>query len=125
MNSYASVPGLLAAALVSGAVLADEAAASKAGEILVSQAGMTLYQFDKDMAGNGKSVCMETCAELWPPLQAAAGASVGGDYAVIVRDDGRRQWTYKGKPLYLYSKDKQAGERNGDNFKEIWHVIKN
>ena len=42
---------------------------------------------------------------------------------VVKRDDGSPQWAYKGKPLYFYSKDMKQGERNGDNFKNVWHVV--
>ncbi|MBT9504694.1 MAG: hypothetical protein IV092_25840, partial [Burkholderiaceae bacterium] len=29
-----------------------------------------------------------------------------------------------GKPLYFYQADQKAGERNGDNFKDVWHIVK-
>ena len=41
----------------------------------------------------------------WPPLAAAAGAADDGDWTVITRDDGAKQWAYKGKPLYTYRAD--------------------
>ncbi|MGB9128048.1 MAG: hypothetical protein WCB97_00220, partial [Thiobacillus sp.] len=69
---------------------------------LTNPAGMTLYSFDKDVAGSGKSVCNGDCAIKWPPLAAAASDKANGDYAVITRDDGSKQWSYKGKPLYLW-----------------------
>ena len=56
---------------------------------------------------------------------ATATSSGSGDYSVINRDDGSKQWAVKGKPVYLFSKDKQAGDRTGDNVKDVWHVIKN
>ena len=31
---------------------------------------------------------------------------------------------YQGKPLYLFKKDVKPGDRNGDNFKDVWHVVK-
>jgi len=91
--------------------------------VLVDARGMTLYTFDKDVAGSGKSVCNGPCATLWPPAMAAAGAKPQGDLSVITRDDGTTQWAYKGKPIYTYAADKQAGDRTGDNFKNVWHVI--
>ena len=45
-------------------------------------------------------------------------------YSVVTRDDGAQQLAYKGKPLYLFASDKKAGDRTGDNFKDIWHVVK-
>jgi predicted lipoprotein with Yx(FWY)xxD motif len=92
--------------------------------ILVSNSGMTLYTFDKDTAGSGKSVCNGPCATLWPPAMAVAGAKAEGDYSMVKRDEGSMQWAYQGKPLYLYSLDKKAGDMTGDNFKDVWHVVK-
>jgi len=92
--------------------------------VLTDQAGMTLYTFDKDTAGSGKSVCNDQCAKAWPPLAAPADAQAQGDYSVVVRDDGARQWAYKGKPLYTFVKDAKAGDKNGDNVRDIWHVAK-
>lgn len=91
---------------------------------LTDPAGMTLYVFDKDVAGSGKSVCNGDCAVKWPPLIAAAGADASGDYGVISRDDGARQWSYKGKPLYRWFKDQKAGDMTGDGVNNVWHVAK-
>ena len=110
-------------ALVATSVLA-EPAAKKANGLWVNTAGMTLYTFDKDVAASGKSVCNGPCAALWPPAAAATDAKAEGDFTLVVRDDGARQWAYKGKPVYTYSGDKKAGEMSGDNFKDSWHVIK-
>jgi len=85
---------------------------------------MTLYTFDNDPSGSGKSVCNGPCATNWPPLVAAAGASASGDYSVIKRDDGSMQWAYKGKPLYYWIKDTKPGERTGDGFRNVWRVAK-
>ena len=110
-------------ALVATSVLA-EPAAKMANGLWVNTAGMTLYTFDKDVAASGKSACNGPCAALWPPVAAAADAKAEGDFTLVVRDDGARQWAYKGKPVYTYSGDKKAGEMSGDNFKDSWHVIK-
>jgi predicted lipoprotein with Yx(FWY)xxD motif len=92
--------------------------------VLVNDAGMTLYTFDKDPVGAGRSVCNAQCAAIWPPLRASAEDKPGGDYTVITRDDGGKQWAYKGKPLYLWIKDQKPGDRTGDGFNKVWHVVK-
>ncbi|HEY9281832.1 MAG TPA: hypothetical protein VIP51_17330 [Eoetvoesiella sp.] len=97
---------------------------SKSGKVYVDKAGMTLYTFDKDAANSGKSVCNGPCATTWPPLAAESGASSSGNFSVIKRDDGTQQWAYKGKPLYLYKADQKPGDRTGDNFKGMWHLVK-
>lgn len=92
--------------------------------MLVDTNGMTLYTFDNDKAGSGKSACNGGCATAWPPVMAAADAKPDGDMTVITRDDGSKQWAYKGKPVYLYKSDMKPGDLTGDNFKSVWHVVK-
>ena len=94
------------------------------GDILTGSNGMTLYTYDKDEAGSGKSVCNGPCATNWPPLLVMDGESAGGDYSVITRDDGRKQWAFKGKPLYYWAKDQKPGDRTGDGFNNVWRVAK-
>ena len=70
--------------------------------VLTDANGMTLYTFDKDTNGDGKSVCNGDCAVKWPPLMADAGAAAEGDFTIVTRDDGSTMWAYKGWPLYYW-----------------------
>ncbi len=122
--------GKLWGALVAGALFAGGCATMDApapvkysGGVMVNAAGMTLYTFDKDPAGSGKSVCNGPCATNWPPFMAGGDARAGGDFTIIARDDGSRQWAYKGKPLYLWIKDQRPGDRTGDGFNKVWRVV--
>jgi predicted lipoprotein with Yx(FWY)xxD motif len=90
---------------------------------LVNEKGMTLYVFDNDKTP-GKSACNGDCAKNWPALIAAGEQKATGDYSVISRDDGTKQWAYKGKPVYLWAKDQKPGDKTGDGFKNMWHVAK-
>jgi len=90
------------------------------GKTLVDVKGMTLYVFDKD--ASGKSNCNGPCATNWPPLMAAADAKASGDWSVVTRDDGAKQWAYKGKPLYTWAKDTKPGDVTGDGFNNVWHI---
>ncbi|RJX30368.1 MAG: hypothetical protein C4516_10590 [Oxalobacter sp.] len=92
--------------------------------VLVGKKGMTLYTFDKDAAGSGKSVCNAQCAINWPPLKASRYAKASGDYSIITRDDGTKQWVFKGKPLYYWIKDKKPGDKTGDGVNGVWHIVK-
>lgn len=112
-----------AALAFSATAFAQGVPVKKADGILVTHDGMTVYTFDKDTADSGKSACYGGCAALWPVV-AAGDAKPAAPYGVITRDDGVKQLTYKGKPLYTFVQDKKAGDRNGDNFKDIWHVVK-
>ena len=98
--------------------------AEAANGVLAGPNGMTLYTFDKDTAGSGKSVCNGQCAVAWPPLMASSYAVPSGDYSVVTRDDGKKQWAYKGKPLYTWVKDTKPGDKTGDGFNNAWKVAK-
>lgn len=98
------------------------APARVSGGALVGSNGMTLYTFDRDMAGSGKSVCNGPCATNWPPLMADEGARASGNWSVVTRDDGKKQWAYKGKPMYFWIKDTKPGDKTGDGVNQVWHT---
>ncbi len=103
-----------------GAPPTKQATSSK-GAILTDQKGMTLYTFDKD--SQGKSACNGPCATNWPVLKAEASDKAEGAYSIITRDDGSKQWSYKGKPLYTFAKDQKPGDVTGDGFLNgAWHI---
>ena len=112
------------AALAMLAASAYAAPPQMQGGLLTDQAGMTLYVFDKDVANSGKSACNGDCAKNWPPLAATAADKAGGDFSVISRDDGSRQWAFKGKPLYLWFKDQKPGDMTGDGVNNVWHTAR-
>jgi predicted lipoprotein with Yx(FWY)xxD motif len=114
----------VAALCTLAAAAAHAAPAAPANGVLATPSGATLYTFDKDVAGSGKSACNGPCAEAWPPFKAAAADEASGDWSIVIRDDGSRQWAYKGWPLYTFAKDAKPGDKSGDNFKNVWHVIK-
>ena len=93
------------------------------GGMLVDSAGMTLYTFDKDVVGSGKSTCNGPCAINWPPLKAGDADKASGDWSIVTRDDGSRQWAFKGKPVYFWIKDKKPGDKTGDGVNKVWHAV--
>ncbi len=100
------------------------ATAKELGTFLVDAKGMTLYVFDNDKE-LGKSTCNEGCAKAWPPFASKAGDPAPvAPLSVITRDDGSKQYAYKGKPLYYYAKDKKAGDTTGQAVGNRWWVVK-
>jgi predicted lipoprotein with Yx(FWY)xxD motif len=93
------------------------------GGMLTEGKGMTLYTFDKDTEA-GKSACSGPCLAAWPALVAPTDAKPMGEWTVITRDDGTKQWAYKGKPLYTFVHDTKAGEMTGDGKGNVWHTAK-
>ena len=116
---------VLTAALLGGcASMSSPPPATVADGVLVGPNGMTPYTFDRDVTGSGKSVCNGPCATNWPPLLAADTDKASGDYTVVTRDDGKKQWAIKGKPLYYWVKDTKAGDKTGDGVQNVWHIVK-
>jgi predicted lipoprotein with Yx(FWY)xxD motif len=91
---------------------------------LVGATGMTLYTFDKDTAGSGKSACNGGCATNWPPFMASEGDKATGDFSIVTRDDGKKQWAAKGWPLYYWAKDSKPGDKTGDGVNGTWKIAK-
>ncbi len=90
------------------------------GEALADPDGMTLYVYDRD--GAFESKCAATCAENWPPLEAREKDERVGRFLVIERGDGKLQWSYGGKPLYRWSKDKDKGDITGHGLAGVWRI---
>lgn len=94
-----------------------------ADNTLTNAAGMTLYVFDRDSAG--KSACNGGCAANWPPLLADDDDTASGDWSIVTREDGKKQWAWKGRPLYIWSKDQKPGDKLGDGLLNgAWHVAR-
>jgi len=91
-------------------------AKSALGPILVDAKGRTVYVFMADSPG--RSTCTGQCLTYWPAVVApaklpAAAAGVTGKLGSITRDDGTRQLTINGWPLYTYAGDTKAGMTSG------------
>lgn len=105
--------------------------ASGVGTILVDSEGMTLYYFQKDQKGSGRSKCEGACAQAWPPLttEGEAEAVKGVKKSLlgtIERSDGSTQLTYAGWPLYTFEGDSKPGEDNGTDSKAFgasWYPL--
>jgi len=82
------------------------------GDVLADSRKMTLYAFDQDNAG--KSACTGECADVRTPLAAPRIGRPVGDWTILTRDDGSKQWAYKGKPLYSFTGDRAPGDLSGD-----------
>ena len=122
-KSFAAIAALtfiLASSAASAQTL--KTADTPKGKTYVDAKGMTLYTFDKD--AGGKSMCNGPCAENWPPLAAADDAKPTADMTIVVRDDGKKMWAYKGKPLYRFYIVNSFGDILGDGADDKWHVAK-
>lgn len=95
------------------------------GNFLTDEKGMTLYLFKKDTPG--KSACAGPCVDKWPLFAAEVttvpAGVIAADFAVITRDDGKKQTTYKGLPLYYFFKDVKPGDTTGQGVNTVWYVV--
>lgn len=95
------------------------------GKYLTDAKGKTLYWFKKDSPG--KSACAGPCVEKWPlyhrEMVAADKALKAGDFGTITREDGKKQTTFRGYPLYYWMNDKQAGDTTGQGVNDVWFVV--
>jgi len=100
---------------------------------IVSVNGMSLYAgyaFDKRWGGRnlrdtwkysytrakrlGTAACADAqCLAEWRPFLAPVDAKSNGFWEPIKRDDGRRQWAYKGAALYTTAADRVRGDHSG------------
>jgi predicted lipoprotein with Yx(FWY)xxD motif len=125
MLKLLSLSAVATVALTAAAFAADSSATPPAAKngMFVNAKGMTLYTFDKDTPG--KSACNGQCAANWPPMLVGDGGKAAGDWTIVVRDDGLKQWAYKGKPVYGWVKDTKPGDTTGDGFLNgAWHIAK-
>ncbi|OQX09910.1 MAG: hypothetical protein BWK76_21530 [Desulfobulbaceae bacterium A2] len=95
------------------------------GKYLADHEGKTLYWFSKDSPG--KSACAGPCVEKWPLFSADKVAAPpelkAEDFGSITREDGKKQTTFKGYPLYYWVNDKQPGDTSGQGVNNVWYVV--
>jgi predicted lipoprotein with Yx(FWY)xxD motif len=96
---------------------------SDSGELLADADGRTLYVQNLTRLKPGYSRAWET-PHLWRLVVAGAADRATGQWAIVARDDGARQWTFKGMPLFTHVLDDEPGALHGNsNTDRIWQTI--
>ncbi len=80
---------------------------------LTDYAGMTIYAYDGDAKKDGQVCSSSGCNITWIPVTAPALAANVGEFTLVARTDGTKQWAFQKKPLYRYKGDKLPGDANG------------
>jgi predicted lipoprotein with Yx(FWY)xxD motif len=113
-----------------GSATAVTSKANKLGAILAAgPKRLTVYLFEGDTGST--STCTGACAAVWPPVRtgaapAAKGSASGAELGVTARQDGSRQVTYHGHPLYFYARDGDLSDAYGQGVKSFgagWYVL--
>lgn len=123
LAAFVAAPALVASSLAwaappaapAGAVVMIDGARATA-------AGRPLYVYDRDTKDS--SACTGQCTASWSPVLAADGAAASGDWTLISRADGGRQWVHKGRPVYVFFRDAPGQAATGDNKIPGWHALK-
>jgi predicted lipoprotein with Yx(FWY)xxD motif len=124
MRSNLLIAAVFTLSLCAGAVQAQAlpSGVKMADGVMTDAAGKPLYVYTMDTM-KGMSHCEGRCAAAWPPLVAPAGAKATGDWSIITRDDGSKQWAYKDKPLYTFAKDTPGKPATGGDVPN-WKLAK-
>jgi predicted lipoprotein with Yx(FWY)xxD motif len=95
------------------------------GNYLADGDGRTLYWHKFDSPG--KSTCSDECIQMWPPFYQEKITPPDGvsadDFGSVTRDDGMKQTTFKGYPLYYFSVDQAKGDVKGYDFEHMWFTV--
>jgi predicted lipoprotein with Yx(FWY)xxD motif len=138
---FAVLLGCAALAVAAAGASGPHAAAAKAakvqlrhtslGKILVNASGFTVYRFSRDPRNKDTCVSVENCSEIWPPLLTSgrpiAGAGVKSSLLSSIKlPNGKRQVTYAGHPLYMYSPATERAETGYTGFSSYggtWYAV--
>ncbi|MFC4021901.1 hypothetical protein ACFOW4_28725 [Micromonospora sp. GCM10011542] len=100
---------------------------ARMGNVVTDQDGWILYRFDKDTADPPSSNCVEKCAQVWPPALTDGNPQLNGlsddKVGSVTRQDGTRQLTIGGWPVYRYIGDKKPGQWKGQGVGGTWFVV--
>ncbi len=92
----------------------------RSGRMLALSTGFSVYSYDKDTAT--KSNCTGACLRDWTPVLAAETAIAKGDWTIIQREPGIKQWAFRKKPLYTRVADDSARSLEGSD-EPGWHNV--
>ena len=90
--------------------------------VFADEKGQILYTSDKDMPG--KSMCDSKCTETWIPAYASDSANAEAHWSIIVRDDGKRQWAFRDRPMYTYATENRTKEEKEAASKALEEIVK-
>jgi predicted lipoprotein with Yx(FWY)xxD motif len=97
------------------------------GRVVTDEDGWLLYRSDNDSADPPASNCVDECARVWPPAYTDGNAVASGVDAALVgtitREDGTRQLTIDGWPVYRYAGDRRPGQWKGQAVNGVWFVV--
>ena len=92
--------------------------------MLVDAAGMTLYAFTNDTAG--EPTCLDACAGAWPPALVDGELNVGdldaSMFSTVENPEGT-QLKVGDFPLYTFAGDAATGDVTGQGSGGVWFAV--
>jgi len=83
------------------------------GRMLTTDLNESVYSFAADTARS--AACTEECLVNWKPVSAPGLAREQGEWTLLERSPGERQWVFRGKPLYTYVLDTDSWSQEGSD----------
>lgn len=100
---------------------------ARMGKVVTDGEGWTLYRFDKDSANPPTSNCAGECAKIWPPALTDGNPEISGiapdKVGTVNRQEGTKQLTIGGWPVYRYAGDEKPGQWKGQGVGGTWFVV--
>src|SRR5690606_33228105 len=91
------------------------------GRLLLTDKRYSVYVSDADQP-NKSNCTTESCLQRWQPLLAPATAKPQGEWSVVVRAPGVRQWAFRNRPLYTHVRDTRTVSYDGSD-ESGWHNV--
>lgn len=88
---------------------------TKFGVAFVDSTQKTLY------SQTAVAPCTDACLESWVPLLAPQAALPVGEWTIVMRPEGSRQWAFRGRPVYRSTKDVNPTDAIGAS--EAWKPV--
>lgn len=83
------------------------------GRLLTTDKNASVYAYDGDTADS--VACNGDCLQRWTPVLAPELARAMGEWSILERSPGVRQWVFRGKPLYSYALDQHSWSQQGSD----------
>lgn len=85
------------------------------GLAYANEDGLTIYAPVDINAIKAAQTCPEECLEEnWRPIYAKDEDASVGDWVILKNEEGRNQWSYKGRFVYTHTRDTKPGEMIGN-----------
>jgi predicted lipoprotein with Yx(FWY)xxD motif len=91
------------------------------GRLLVNDKRYSVYVSDADEP-NKSNCTSEACLQRWLPVVAPETAQPQGEWSIVQRSLGVRQWAFRKQPLYTHVRDTHAMSYDGSD-EPGWHNV--